>query len=266
VQLSKNSKSQPFVAHQQHIELKNSSEIDRLRTAGKAVARILRILSEHLHPGVTTRHIDELAFNEIRSLDMKPAFLGYRGYPASICISLNEELVHGIPRSDRIIRDGDIVTIDLGVISQGFYGDMAATFGVGAVTPEAERLLHTTRHSLDLAIAQVKSGNRLGDVSWAVQQYAEMQGYSVVRDYVGHGIGRQLHEEPAVPNFGTPHTGIRLEPGMVIAIEPMVNSGDYRVKTLGDGWTVVTVDGKLCAHFEHMVAVTDSGHEVLTQI
>jgi methionyl aminopeptidase len=246
--------------------LKSSSEIEKLRTAGQTVARILQKISEHLHPGITTQQIDDLAFQEIRSLNMKPAFLGYRGYPASACVSLNDELVHGIPRPDRVVKDGDIVTIDLGVFAQGFCGDMAMTYGVGTITPEARRLLDVTQQSLELAIEQVKPGNRLGDIGWAVQQYAEKNGYGVVRDYVGHGIGRQMHEEPAVPNFGTPHTGLRLEPGMVICIEPMLNAGDYRVRALDDGWTVVTVDGKLCAHFEHMVAVTATGYDVLSRL
>lgn len=246
--------------------MKSSSEIEKLRTAGQTVARILQKISEHLHPGITTQQIDDLAFQEIRSLNMKPAFLGYRGYPASACVSLNDELVHGIPRPDRVVKDGDIVTIDLGVFAQGFCGDMAMTYGVGTITPEARRLLDVTQQSLELAIEQVKPGNRLGDIGWAVQQYAEKNGYGVVRDYVGHGIGRQMHEEPAVPNFGTPHTGLRLEPGMVICIEPMLNAGDYRVRALDDGWTVVTVDGKLCAHFEHMVAVTATGYDVLSRL
>jgi methionyl aminopeptidase len=262
---SKNKYSQLF-GSSQHIELKSSEEIAKLRLAGKEVARVLKILEEHLAPGVSTQYIDDIAFNEIRSLNMKPAFLGYHGFPASTCISINEELVHGIPHPDRIIKDGDIVTIDLGIFCQGYCGDMAKTFGVGIISAEAQRLLEVTKTSLDLAIKQVRPSNRLGDVSWAVQQYAEKNGYGVVRDYVGHGIGRQMHEDPAVPNFGSQHTGIRLLPGMVICIEPMLNAGSYEVKTLSDGWTVVTVDGKLCAHFEHMVAVTENGHEVLTTI
>lgn len=197
---------------------------------------------------------------------MKPAFLGYHGYPASTCISINEELVHGIPRSDRSLREGDIVSIDLGVIHDGFYGDAARTYAVGSISTAAQKLIDTAVESLERAMAQARPGNRLGDVSWAVQSYAEKAGYSVVRDYVGHGIGRKMHEDPAVPNFGKPGTGPRLLPGMVIAIEPMINAGDWRVKTLSDGWTVVTEDGKLCAHVEHTVAITDNGNEVLTRI
>ncbi|MCX5778584.1 MAG: type I methionyl aminopeptidase [Elusimicrobia bacterium] len=246
------------------IELKTKLEIDIMREAGRAVARILQILFTKLEPGVTTGELDKIALQEIRSLGMKPAFLGYRGYPATACISINEELVHGIPRNDRRICAGDIVTVDMGVIHNGYYGDAAATFPVGVVSAEARELLQVTKDSLDSAIACVKPGNRLGDVSRAIQDCAEQKGYAVVRDYVGHGIGRKLHEEPPVPNFGKPHTGPRLVPGMVLAIEPMVNCGGYQVKTLADEWTVVTVDGRLCAHFEHMVAVTDEGCEVLT--
>lgn len=228
--------------------------------------RILQMLSENLKPGISTKYLDELAFKEIKSLGMKPAFLGYHGFPATTCISLNNELVHGIPSPERIIKEGDIVSIDLGLVHQGFYGDVAATYGVGAISEESRRLLDVTEESLQRAIAEVKPGNRLGDLSWAVQSFVEKAGYSVVRDYVGHGIGRRLHEEPPVMNFGKPHTGIRFVPGMVIAIEPMVNLGGWQVETLGDGWTVVTADGKRCAHFEHMVAVTEDGHEVLTQL
>ena len=237
-----------------------------MRVSGQATATVLRTLSQHLLPGVTTKELDSLAFETIRLLGMKPAFLGYRGFPATACISINDELVHGIPSPDRKIQEGDIVSIDLGVISQGFYGDCAATFPVGVIPPETRRLLEVTEKSLWLAIDQVKPGNRLGDVSWAVQKFVEHEGYSVVRDYVGHGIGRKMHEDPQVPNYGKPGTGIRLVPGMVICIEPMVNIGDWRVRTLENEWTVVTEDHSLCAHFEHMIAVTKDGHEVLTQL
>ena len=264
--LSKNSSFQPFKPDHAVIELKTHSEIERMRTAGRAVAEILKIVGGCLKPGVSTQYLDDVVFKEICDRDMKPAFLRYSGFPASACISINHELVHGIPRRDRIIKEGDIVSVDLGVIYQGFYGDAAVTFPVGTVPPETQKLLDVTRESLSRAIEQVKPGNRLGDVSWAVQSLAEQSGYSVVRDYVGHGIGRILHEDPAVPNFGKPHTGIRLAPGMVLAIEPMVNMGGWKVRTLKDGWTVVTSDGKLCAHFEHMVAVTEDGHEVLTEL
>jgi methionyl aminopeptidase len=262
VQSSKNS----FFSAQEPIELKSSSELEKLRTAGKAVARVLQMLAEQLRPGISTQYLDDLAYKEICSLNMKPAFLGYRGYPATTCISINQELVHGIPRKDKIIKEGDIVSIDFGVINQGFYGDAAATYGVGKISPEAEHLLNVTRESLERAIEQVKPGNRLGDVSWAIQQYIEKAGLSVVREWTGHGIGRKMHEEPSITNFGRPGTGPRLLPGMVLCIEPMANLGDWRTKILSDGWTVVTIDGKLCAHFEHMIAVTEDGHEVLTKM
>lgn len=247
------------------IIIKTPAEIEKMRKAGAATRKVLGKIEENLKPGITTKFIDDLAFKEICSLGAKPAFLGYRGYPASVCVSINDELVHGIPRASRKINNGDIVSIDLGVIVDGFYGDMAATYGVGKISASAKKLLDVTRISLEKAIEQVKPGKRLGDVSYAVQKYAESKGFSVVREYVGHGIGRNMHEEPAVPNFGEPGTGPRLETGMVIAIEPMLNEGDWRVKVLGDNWTVVTEDGKLCAHFEHTVAVTKDGHEILTQ-
>lgn len=235
-----------------------------MRQAGRAVAQVLETLAAHMAPGISTGELDGIAAREIRSLGMRPAFLGYRGYPATACISINDELVHGIPSPRRFLQAGDIVSVDLGVIHEGYYGDAAVTCPVGNISAEAKRLLAVTKAALDEAIAAVKPGNRLGDVSWAVQQYAESKGFSIVRDYVGHGIGRQMHEDPAIPNFGTPHTGPRLAPGMVLAIEPMVNCGSHHVKTLADEWTVVTVDGRLCAHFEHTVAVTPEGCEVLT--
>lgn len=252
--------------NQKAVDLKTEKDIELLRIAGRIVSEVLKVLLINIKPGVSTKYLDDIAFKEIKLRDAKPAFLGYRGYPATACISVNDELVHGIPRKDKILKNGDIVSIDLGVIYEGFYGDMAVTCGVGKISSEAQNLINVTKTSLVKAIEQAKPGKRLGDISWAIQEYVESQNYSVVRDYVGHGIGRNLHEEPPVPNFGQPNTGIRLVPGMVIAIEPMVNLGSYKVKTLNDGWTVVTEDSKLCAHFEHMVAITDKGNEVLTQI
>lgn len=246
------------------IELKTQSEIQILKEAGQKAAKILKLLSESLKPGISTKQLDDIAVEEMKSQNVKPAFLGYRGFPASTCISINEELVHGIPKQGRIIKEGDIVSIDLGVIHKGFYGDVAATFPVGAIPEQTKKLLDVTKNSLDKAIAQIKAGKRLGDVSHAIQEYVESNGFSVVRDYVGHGIGRRMHEDPAVPNFGMPNTGVRLEKGLVIAIEPMVNIGDFNVKTLKDNWTVVTVDKELCAHFEHMIAITENGNEILT--
>ncbi|MFC1500968.1 type I methionyl aminopeptidase [Elusimicrobiota bacterium] len=264
--ISSNKDLQFFSNKQRRIELKSKSEIEVLRKAGQSAAKVLQILKNSLEPGISTKKIDDIAHKEISSLGMKPAFLGYRGYPATACISINNELVHGIPSEKRIIKEGDIVSIDLGLICNGFYGDTAATFGVGKISSEAARLLETTKKSLDIAIKHTKKGNRLGDLSSSIQSFVEKTGYSVVRDYVGHGIGRSLHEEPAIPNFGEPNTGVRFDVGLVVAIEPMVNIGSWKVKTLNDGWTVVTEDGKLCAHFEHMVAITEKGTEVLTKI
>ncbi len=238
--------------------------MEKLRVAGTAAAEVLKKISESIKPGISTKELDDIAFEAISKKGMKPAFLGYRGYPATACVSVNEELVHGIPRSGKKLKNGDVVTIDLGTIADGFYGDCAATFPVGTVSPTALRLMKVTRECLARAIEAVRPGNRLGDVSFAIQKHAEANGFSVVREYVGHGIGRQLHEEPPVMNFGTPGTGVRLVPGMVICIEPMINEGGRDVKTLSDGWTVVTADGKLCAHEEHMVAVTEDGSEILT--
>jgi len=249
----------------QVIELKNVSEIEILRKAGGYAAKVLKAVGEKVEPGVSTRFLDDIAAKEISSLGLKAGFLGYRGFPAATCISLNNELVHGIPNDKRVLKEGDIVSVDLGLIYEGFYGDIACTFPVGKISADAQRLLDVTKRALDIAIDQVREGKRVGDLSWAVQSFVESKGFSVVRDYVGHGIGRKLHEEPSVPNFGKPGTGPRFSKGMVIAIEPMVNMGSYRVKTLKDGWTVVTEDGKLCAHFEHMVALTEKGAEVLTK-
>lgn len=246
------------------IELKSEEEIEKLRIAGQMTARVLRDLSKSVKAGVTTGELDNLARNQIASLGSKPAFLGYRGYPASACISINNELVHGIPNPGRVINEGDIVSIDLGIINEGYYGDCALTVAVGKISEAAKKLIKVTEESLYLAIDNARPGKRMGDLAYAIQSYAEKNGFSVVRDYVGHGIGRALHEEPPVPNFGAPGTGIRFVPGMVFAIEPMINQGSWQVKTLPDGWTVVTADGKLCAHFEHMVAITEMGCEILT--
>jgi len=254
----------PAPKHQ--IDLKSDQDLDKLRIAGRMTAQVLKKLSEVLAEGVTTKYLDEIAEKEILRFGAKPAFKGYRGFPATICVSINDELVHGIPDEKRFIKNGDIVSIDIGLLHDGFYGDTACTYAAGKISPDAARLLKVTGESLDRAIEQVKPGNRLGDLAYAVQSFAESNGFSVIRDYVGHGIGRKLHEDPQVPNFGKAGTGIRLLPGMVIAIEPMISAGGYEVKTLKDGWTVVTADSRLCAHFEHMVAVTESGFEVLTSL
>lgn len=246
------------------IELKSPREIELMREAGRIVAAVLRELASALRPGITTADLDRLAERLIREAGAEPAFKGYQGFPASICTSINDEVVHGIPSPRRVIRDGDVVSIDVGARYHGYHGDSAATFAVGAVSAEARRLLEVTRRSLEAGIAAARPGHRVGDVGHAVQQVVEAAGFSVVRDYAGHGIGRAMHEDPQVPNYGRPGTGLRLRPGLVLAIEPMVNAGGPAVRTDPDGWTVRTVDGSLSAHFEHTVLITEGEPEVLT--
>lgn len=245
------------------IILKTPEEIRKIEKAGRIVAEVLGILEQAARPGVTTMELDRIAEQEIRKRGGKPAFKGYRGFPATLCASVNEEIVHGIP-SKRVLKDGDIIGMDLGAIVDGYYGDSAITVPVGRVEPETERLIRITREALQLGIAQIKVGNRLSDISHAVQSHAEGAGFSVVREFVGHGIGQSLHEEPQLPNFGAPGQGPRLKVGMVLAIEPMVNMGKEGVRVLSDQWTAVTEDGRLSAHFEHTVAVEDNGPRILT--
>ncbi len=246
------------------IELKSEKDLERMRRAGRLAGQVLREVSRAVAPGVNTKALDVLAEKWIRAAGAVPTFLGYRGYTACICASVNEEVVHSIPHPKKVLKEGDIVSIDVGVTYDGFVGDTAATFPVGKISPERLALLDVTRHSLEKGIAAARVGNRLGDVSHAIQAQAESRGYGVVRDFVGHGIGRQMHEEPAVPNYGSPGTGLRLEAGLVLALEPMITAGDWRVRVLDDGWTVVSVDGSLSAHFEHTVAVTEDGPQILT--
>jgi methionyl aminopeptidase len=246
------------------IELKSPREIGLMRTGGHILADVMDRLRETVKPGLSTLEIDEDVEAFIRARGALPAFKGYRGFPATVCISINEEVVHGIPSAHRRIKEGDIVGLDLGCIVEGYYADCAFTLAVGDVPPNVQRLLDVTRESLDLAIAECRAGRRLSDVSHAVQTHVERNGLSVVRAFVGHGIGRALHEDPQIPNFGEPGRGPQLRPGMVLAIEPMVTMGSWEVKVLDDGWTAVTRDGSLAAHFEHTVAVTDTGPEVLT--
>lgn len=246
------------------IEIKNEGEVAVIRQAAKIVSEIASQLRKEIKPGVSTRNLDQLATDLIHEHGAEPAFLGYQNYPATICISLNEEIVHGIPNRKKIIKESDIVSLDLGVRYQGFYGDIAFTVGVGKIKERAKKLIMVAEESLWRAIGEVKSGNRVGDISAMIQSYVEKNGFSVVRTYSGHGIGRELHEEPAIPCFGQAHTGARLLPGMVLAIETMVNEGTWRVKVLPDRWTAVTADGLPSAHFEHMVLVTNEGNEVLT--
>lgn len=246
------------------IVLKTSRELAAMRVAGRISANALKLAGQAVEPGVSTWEIDRIARRYIESEGAKPSFLGYGGFPASACISVNNVVIHGIPSKDLILRHGDIVSIDIGAFYEGFTGDNAYTFACGDVSPEAQRLMDTTRESLYEGIRAAKAGGRVGDIGHAVQTYVEARGYSVVRDFVGHGVGAKLHEDPSVPNFGAPGRGVRLLPGMTIAIEPMVNAGVHTVKTLSDGWTTVTTDGKLAAHYEHSIAITADGPVILT--
>ena len=237
-----------------------------MRKAGGITAQILEEMVNMAKPGISTGDLDKYAERRIKELGALPAFKGYNGFPASVCISLNDEVVHGIPSSKRVLKDGDIVSLDFGVIYQGWYGDSARTVAVGKVKPEVQKLVDTTRESLYKGIEQCREGNRVFDIGHAVQNYVEGFGFSVVREFVGHGIGRALHEDPQVPNYGPKGKGLLLKVGMVLAIEPMINAGSHEVKVLSDGWTAVTVDRSLSAHFEHTVAITPKGPEILTVI
>ncbi|MDR1926486.1 MAG: type I methionyl aminopeptidase [Endomicrobium sp.] len=258
-----------FLKKQRIIELKIAKEIEKMRIAGRVVGEILQKLSEIIKPGITTKDIDIFSENYIRSLKMIPAFLGVQGirspFPASACVSINDEVVHGIPSVSRVLKSGDIVSVDMGVLYEGYYGDAARTYAVGSISNVAAELLEITELSLRKGIERALPGNRVGDISSAVQKTVEKAGFSIVRDFVGHGIGRALHEDPQIPNYGKADTGIKLIAGMVIAIEPMVNVGSYEVCISDDDWTVVTKDGSLSAHFEHTVAVTQDGCEILTK-
>ncbi len=247
------------------IELKTAEELERMRKAGRIVGQLLKCLADRVAPGMKTKQLDEVARKFIHEHGAEPIFLGYRGFPASICVSINEEVVHGIP-GERVIREGDLVSLDAGAKVEGYCADAAITVGVGPVPPIAQRLMDTTREALEQAIALATPRHRLSDLSHAVQRTAEGAGYAVVRDFVGHGIGRDMHEDPPIPNFGPPNRGPRLKAGMVLAIEPMVTMGTWEVEVLSDGWTAVTKDRSLGAHFEHTVAVTDRGPEVLTPV
>lgn len=248
------------------VTLKSAPEIARMRASGRIVAAVLEAMGRAIRPGITTGELDELAEGIIRRHPgARPAFKGYGGFPGSICASVNDEVVHGIPSPARRLDAGDIVGIDVGVILGGYHADAARTFGVGKVADPAARLLEVTQRALEAGIEAARPGGFLGDISASIQDVVEAAGFSVVRDLVGHGIGQHLHEDPQVPNFGTPGRGLALEPGLVIAIEPMVNCGDSSVRTLEDAWTIVTTDGALSAHFEHTVAITDVGPDVLTR-
>lgn len=244
---------------------KTPREIDIMRQAGKIVALTHEELKKHIQPGITTKELDAIAESIIRKYDAIPSFKGYNGFRGSICASVNEELVHGIP-GKRALKDGDIISIDIGAQYNGYHGDSAWTYAVGDIDPETQRLLEVTEESLYRGLEEAKPGMRLSNISHAIQTYVEANNFSIVREYVGHGVGQDLHEDPQIPHYGPPNKGPRLKPGMVLAVEPMVNAGSRYVKTLEDNWTVVTQDGKMCAHFEHTIAITESGFEILTKL
>ena len=246
------------------IILKTNREIEIMKSAGRIASKALKLAGEAVEPGVSTLEIDNIVRKYIESQGARPSFLNYGGFPASACISVNNVVIHGIPSRDSIIKSGDIVSIDVGAFFEGFHGDNAATFACGEISQEAQNLLDATRESLYEGINMARVGNRIGDIANAVQRYVEARSYSVVRDFVGHGVGAKLHEEPSVPNYGTPGRGVRLLSGMTIAIEPMINAGTYEVEVLDDEWTTVTADGKLSAHFEHTIAITPDGPLILT--
>ncbi len=247
------------------IILKSRQEIEKMRKSNAIVAAVLEELRKKIRPGVRTLELDRLSEEMALKKGARPAFKGYRGYPYSLCASINSEVVHGMP-SERDLKEGDIISLDFGILNDGYYGDAAVTVPVGEISPAAQRLLTVTEEALYRGIAEVRAGNRIGDLSAAIQGHVEGAGFSVVRDLVGHGIGKSLHEDPQVPNYGTSGRGVELKPGMVFAIEPMVNEGTYRVDILRDGWTVVTADGKLSAHFEHSVAITENGPVILSRL
>jgi len=244
---------------------KSKDELEKMRTSGRITAGTIQRVLAAVRPGATTADLDAVAESTIREAGAVPSFKGYRGFPASICTSLNNEIVHGIPSKGRVLKDGDLLSLDFGAIWEGFHSDSAVTVFVGEPpSSEAEKLVRVTEEALEVGIAQIRPGGRVTDISSAVQQCAEGAGFSVVREYVGHGVGRSLHEDPQIPNYGAPGRGPELRPGLVVAVEPMVNLGGWETVVLADEWTVVTLDGSLSAHFEHTIAVTDDGHEVLT--
>ncbi len=246
------------------IVLKSPREIELIRAGGGILAEAIEMLRDLVKPGVSTKEIDLEVEELIRKRGARPAFKGYRGFPATVCVSINEEVVHGIPAAHRRLQEGDIVGLDLGCIVEGYYADAAVTLSVGEIASDVQRLLNVTRESLGQGIAQARPGNRLGDISSTIQRHVEGHGFAVVRAFVGHGIGRALHEDPQIPNFGEPGRGPILKVGMCLAIEPMVTMGTWDVRILDDGWTAVTADGSLSAHFEHTIAITETGPEILT--
>jgi len=247
------------------IMIKTAQEIEKMRISGKALRQVHNAIAPHVVPGASTMDLEEIALKKIAELGAIAAFKGYHGFPAALCTSVNNEVVHGMPNAKRILAEGDILSIDCGVIIDGYYSDAAVTYPVGKVSAETTKLLEVTKASLEKAIEQCKVGGRLGDISAAVQELCEAEGFGVVREFVGHGIGRAMHEDPQVPNFGAAGKGPRLKAGMVLAIEPMINAGGPEVRVLKDGWTAVTIDGSYSAHFEHTVAITKDGPQVLTR-
>ena len=247
------------------VVLKSASEIEKMRRAGRVVREVLELVRSKVKPGVTTYDLEKAAIERLNELGIKPAFKGYHGFPCALCTSINSEVVHGIPSPKRVLKNGDIVSVDFGVVADGYYGDAAITVPVGAIDPKNARLLRATEESLAAAIRAVRPGATLGDIGAAVQAVVEGEGFSVVRDFVGHGIGVQMHEDPQIPNFGEAGRGMKLKEGMVLAIEPMVNAGRPDVMVLEDGWTAVATDGSMSAHFEHTVAVTATGARILTE-
>ncbi|MGM9989000.1 MAG: type I methionyl aminopeptidase [Bacillaceae bacterium] len=244
---------------------KTPREIEIMREAGRIVALTHQELKKHIVPGITTLELDAIAEKVIRSHSAIPSFKGYNGFSGSICASVNDQLVHGIP-GKRVLKDGDIISIDIGAKYNGYHGDSAWTYAVGTISDNTQKLLDVTEKSLYIGLEEAKPGERLSNISHAIQTYVEAHNFSIVREYVGHGVGQELHEDPQIPHYGPPNKGPRLRPGMVLAVEPMVNAGSRYVKTLADNWTVVTVDGKMCAHFEHTVAITETGYEILTKL
>jgi len=253
------------IRHEMGIILKSPREITQMRGAGRVVAAVLEEVGKKVRPGITTAELDDTAVSEVKKRGAEASFKGYRGFPASICTSVNEEVVHGIPGS-RVLQEGEIISLDFGALMNGFHGDAAVTVGVGKISTEAQKIIDATQGALQAGIAAARIGARLGDVSAAIQSYAEARGFSVVREYVGHGIGRELHEDPQVPNFGVTGEGPVLQKGMTMALEPMLNAGGWRTSVAEDKWTVVTADGRLSAHFEHTIVIDENGPGILTKL
>jgi methionyl aminopeptidase len=253
------------IRYEMGIILKSPREITQMRGAGRVVAAVLEEVGKKVRPGITTAELDDIAVSEVKKRGAEASFKGYRGFPASICTSVNEEVVHGIPGS-RVLQEGEMISLDFGALLNGFHGDAAVTVGVGKISTEAQKIIDATRGALQAGIAAARIGARLGDVSAAIQSYAEARGFSVVREYVGHGIGRELHEDPQVPNFGVTGEGPVLQKGMTMALEPMLNAGGWRTRVAEDKWTVVTADGRLSAHFEHTIVIDENGPGILTEL